>query len=189
MNETTTPSGAPAQRTAPGLKIIALAAIIFLFFMAGFLAYQAWSGRQSTASPGIPVDSAPGEPANEAGQAGQAEASAVTQTITAAELEENYGLRVRLLAVTAGGGMIDLRLKVIDPEKAAQLLGPGEELPRLVIPGRDVTLQAPPVDQGIELEDGTIIFGLYPNSQHAIDPGSPVSVQFGSLLLEPVIAQ
>ena len=34
------------------------------------------------------------------------------------ELEERYGIRITLIGITAGGGMIDFRYKVIDADKA-----------------------------------------------------------------------
>ena len=48
---------------------------------------------------------------------------AARTTLTAEQLEAQYGLRVNLLALTAAGGMVDLRLTVTDAAKAAALLG------------------------------------------------------------------
>lgn len=189
MKEITTHPGAAAQRTAAGPKIIALAAIILLLIAGGYLAYTAWGGRPAAEQTAAGTTNQEVVPPDEAGSPGQAEAPIVTRRITESELEEEYGLRVRLLAVTAAGGLIDFRLKVVDPEKAAQLLAPGEALPQLVAKESGDILQAPPVDQDLKLENGIIVFGLYPNAGHAIVPGTTVSVQFGSLLLEPIIAQ
>ncbi len=187
MNETTAQSRTPEP--APVKKFIALAAIALLVIVGAILAYQAWIGRQSVDLPTRVAGSKEAEAAAESSSPNQAKPPAVSRRLTESELEEEYGLRVRLLAVTAGGGMIDLRLKVVDAEKALQLLGPGQSMPQLVVEGSGAILQAPPVDQELKLEDSTIVFGLYPNSQHAVDPGSTVLVQFGSLLLEPIIAQ
>jgi hypothetical protein len=45
-----------------------------------------------------------------------------TTSISRATLEDKYGLQVRLVAVTAAGGFVDLRLKILDAEKAGSLL-------------------------------------------------------------------
>ena len=41
---------------------------------------------------------------------------ASTTVISQSALEQEYGLRVNLLALTAAGGMVDLRLKILDAE-------------------------------------------------------------------------
>ena len=109
--------------------------------------------------------------------------------LSAAELEARYGLKVRLIGVTAAGGMVDFRLKILDPEKASQLLHEGGQLPTLYIPGQDVELAAGDQEQKILLEEGGIFFILFPNSGGAVKPGEPVVVRFGELELEPIPAQ
>lgn len=111
-------------------------------------------------------------------------------TISALSLEQDYGLRLRLLAVTAGGGMVDFRLKILDAQKASQLLLDPHKAPQLVVPGKGVTLIAPPdPQQELKLEDGGVFFILFSNSGGAVQPGTPVIVSFGDLQLEPVPAQ
>jgi len=124
--------------------------------------------------------------------AGQAAATGPgVEPISAGDLEERYGVRLRLLAVTAGGGMVDLRLKILDAEKATPLLGEPSKPPLLVAEDSGTTLQAPEGSMGeeIRLQDGQVLILLYPNAGGAIRPGTPVSVVFGNERLEPVLAQ
>jgi hypothetical protein len=109
-------------------------------------------------------------------------------TISQAALEEKYGLRVNLLAVTAAGGMVDLRLKMLDGEKAKLLLGDKENFPALLVINKNITLNAPEdtKSQAIKFEKDSGLYILFPNSSNAVEPGSPASIVFGDLQVEPV---
>ncbi|MBO0845445.1 MAG: hypothetical protein J2P22_08535 [Nocardioides sp.] len=45
-------------------------------------------------------------------------------SVTANELPDRLGVRLTRLAVTGGGGLLDLRFQVLDPEKAAAIHDP-----------------------------------------------------------------
>lgn len=166
MNQTTASPGL-AQTRATRLIRYALPAALLLALVAVLFAYRAWNTRPPASTP------------------------AASQVISAAELEERYGLRVRLIGVTAGGGMIDFRLKILDAEKARGFLQDPANLPRLIAAEKGTTLVAPAegIDEDMPWEEGGILFFLVPNSGGAIQPGTPVSVVFGEVQLEPVIAQ
>ena len=102
-------------------------------------------------------------------------------------LEEQYGLRVNLVAVTAAGGLIDLRLRIIDGEKAKTLLANQANFPTLRV-GKSIELQASPdiASQTIKFENGNNIFVLYPNSQNVVKPGDTVNIVFGDLQVEAI---
>jgi len=110
-----------------------------------------------------------------------------TVTITQGVLEENYGLRVQLVAVTAAGGLVDLRLQIVDAEKAKALLEDSANLPALRV-GDGVILRTSEAaaEQDIQFEDGKSIFVMYPNSGNALKPGDPVNIIFGDLQLEAI---
>jgi hypothetical protein len=110
------------------------------------------------------------------------------QAMTAAELESEYGLRVRLIGVTAAGGMVDVRFKVLDPLKAEKILRNPEMLPRLIA-GKTVLQTTPPDLDSLVLEKDGIVFMLFPNSGGAVRPGAPVTIAFGDLHLEAIPAQ
>jgi len=110
-----------------------------------------------------------------------------TVTITHAALEENYGLRVQLVAVTAAGGLVDLRLQIVDAEKAKAFLEDRANLPALRVRD-DVVLRTSEdaAAQDIQYEDGKSIFVMYPNSGDTLKSGDPVNIIFGDLQLEAI---
>jgi hypothetical protein len=113
-----------------------------------------------------------------------------TDFTSAAQLEERYGLAVRLIGVTAGGGMIDFRLKVHDVERARKFLEDPANLPRLIAADSGQALKGTEeLDDDIRWEEGGILFILFSNSGGLIQPGTPVIVEFGDVRLEPIIAQ
>jgi hypothetical protein len=117
-------------------------------------------------------------------------AAAETQTIAADSFAEHYGVRVTQIAVTAAGGMIDLRFKVLDPEKARPLFPSHADLPELIATDSGLRLTATKrMMHNIRIQKDAVSFVLYPNVRNAIHPGSPVSVAFGQLRLEPTTAQ
>lgn len=120
-------------------------------------------------------------------------ASSLPQTtqISLSTLEENYGLRVDLIGVTAAGGLVDLRFKVLDAEKAKKLLKDSKSLPQLVVADSGAILNTSEDSQSQEmkLENDGNLFLLFPNAGNALKPGSPVMVRFGDISLEPIIAK
>lgn len=114
-------------------------------------------------------------------------AATKTDYLTAGELESQYGLRVHLVALTAAGGLIDVRLKVLDAAKATPLLESAGFKPELIVKESGTVLKTQDTSQqDIKLEDGQMYFILLPNSGHALDRGSEAILKFGDLLLEPV---
>jgi hypothetical protein len=109
--------------------------------------------------------------------------------ILGSELEARYGLHVNLIAVTAAGGLVDVRLKAPDANKAKQLLQNGA--PSLLVDHSGVVLVAPDDSQAqIQyLQDDGPLFFLYPNSGNAVRPGDNVTVMFGDVRLEPIAAK
>ena len=112
-------------------------------------------------------------------------------TISQSVLEEKYGLRVNLVAVTAAGGLVDVRLKVVDAEKAKQLLKDAASYPALMVSGSDGSLTVPVESRAQEqkLENGGMIMLLFPNTRNAVKPGAQVAVLFGDIRLEPVVVK
>ena len=111
-------------------------------------------------------------------------------TISQSTLEATYGLRVNLVAVTGAGGFVDLRLKVVDGEKAKLLLADAKNFPSL-FSEKGVTLNAPDdtKSQTIEFISGGNLFIMYPNAGNAVTRGSPVRIVFGDTALEPIDAK
>ena len=165
--EETAPTMSTSETHTPSWgKIGLLLLIAALLIAGGLLAYRALGPQQAEPSP------------------------LAGETISAAELEARHGLQVRLIGVTAAGGMIDFRMKITDAEKAQSFLEDPANLPRLIVAESGLELMTPEgLDDDIEWLDGGILFNFYPNDGNAIEPGTPVIVQFGSVHLEPLPAQ
>ena len=116
---------------------------------------------------------------------------AQTVPISQKMLEEEYGLRVNLIGVVAAGGMVDLRIKVLDASKAGQLLTDRSAYPKLMVEGSGsvLTTSNDGEEQKLELENGGLLVSLFPNVNNAIKPGVPVSVAFGKIRLEAILAR
>ena len=114
-----------------------------------------------------------------------------TTVISQSLLEEKYGLRVNLVAVTAAGGMVDLRLKIIDGEKAKSLLQDKKNFPVLVASDGKTQLNVSEEtkSQEIKFENGVDIFLLFPNAGNAVKPGASVTLMFCDTALEPIDAR
>jgi hypothetical protein len=146
-------------------KILFSALILIVLLAAGLYLFNAYQAFQ----PSLPGD---------------------TTLISQATLEEKYGLRVNLIAVTAVGGFVDVRLKMLDSEKARLLLEDKNNFPALLV-GDDLVLNAPEFTKSKEISfvDGGNMFIMYPNSRNAIRPGTPVRILFGDIATEPVNAR
>lgn len=112
------------------------------------------------------------------------------KVLSAENFEEATGIRVTLIAVTGGGGMVDFRIKVLDVEKATALFANPENRPILIAEDSGTELMAPAemaFDVGLEADRG--YFTLYANSNKAVERGAPVTVVIGDYRLEPIDAQ
>lgn len=121
------------------------------------------------------------------------DALAVTQpasvSISPEALAQQYGVRVNLVALTAVGGLVDVRLGIVDAAKAQQLMR-GQAPSLLLADGRGVL--PPPEDsraQAEQLRDGIPVLMLYPNKGAAVKRGDKITVQFGDVRLQPVVVQ
>lgn len=116
--------------------------------------------------------------------------AADAKLVPATELEQVYGIKVNLLAVTADGGLVDLRFTVIDKDKAAVVLHEAQTLPELLVTGTGTVLRAPQANaHKMNLIDGGSYFLLFPNSGGAVQAGTGVSVVVDGIRLEPMAAQ
>jgi hypothetical protein len=112
------------------------------------------------------------------------------RVVSPSDMEESYGIRVDLVAVTADGGLIDLRFTVLDKEKAGHVLHDADTLPELLVASSGAVLRAPqPHAHKLQLVDGASYFLLFPNAGGAIQAGTPVSVVIDQIRLEALDAQ
>ena len=110
-----------------------------------------------------------------------------TVVLSQSAFEEQYGLHVNLVAVTAAGGFVDVRLKIVDGDKAKLLLADKKNFPALFsVHGVMLNAPADTVSQRIEFISGGNLFIMYPNSGNAIQRGEAVTLIFGGTALEPI---
>lgn len=158
------PAQAPNRRWFTYL----LQALVLLPAVAGLFAYRAWIAQPSADGQSQPAHT----------------------VISAETLEERFGVRIRLIAVTAGGGMVDFRYKVIDPEKAEFLVGETTSPPALIVEETGETLYTSNgMKHNTRLDEDSIHFLFFANAGNAVKAGSTVSVVFGSVQLEPMTVQ
>ena len=113
------------------------------------------------------------------------------QTISQNELESMYGLHVNLVAVTAAGGLVDVRMKLVDAEKAKLLLSDKSNFPSLWVGDKQVSiaLSDEVISQEITFEDNASLYLMFPNAGSAVQRGTDVTIRFGGIALEPIPTQ
>jgi hypothetical protein len=120
----------------------------------------------------------------------QPASAAVSRTVISQQiLAEKYGVHVNLAAVTAAGGMVDLRLKFIDGKKARLLLQEKQNFPALLAGDVLLNVDADTKSQAIQFEDNGGLYLMFPNSGNAVKPGGTVSIVFGALQLEAIVVR
>jgi hypothetical protein len=109
-----------------------------------------------------------------------------TPETTFTELEENYGVQVSLVATSMMGSVVDVRLKVVDPYKAHNLL----QNQAALLVGQQSLILAPHMHShtGPRLKAGKIFNVFFP-TQRIITPGSHVSLVLGAVRVEPVVVR
>lgn len=112
----------------------------------------------------------------------------VGTTISTRALERRFGIHLTDIAVTHSGGLVELRFTVVDTFKARQLIN---ATPRLIAHDTGYSLQAPELGpwRSIRLQKDASCFVLFPNARSTVKSGSRVSLAFGGVRVEPVIAQ
>ena len=113
--------------------------------------------------------------------------TSVRNPITESALEEQYGLRVNLIAITGGGGFVDVRFKIVDGEKAKAFLSDKKNFPALLV-NDDIVLNASEdaKSEEIRFNDDGNIFILYVNSANVVKRGSQLRILFGDTVLDPI---
>jgi hypothetical protein len=153
------PAGRRAAEFIPALSLLLIIGSLF--------APLAWGSLQSGAHLADWKDAAP---------------------LSAEKLASDYGLEVKMVGLTMMDSVVDLRMTVIDAEKAKKLLGEGGMMPVLVDTTSDTALMAPmPHGHRHALQTGRIFYAFYPNSGGIVRPGTPLALIFGSLRLEQTI--
>lgn len=109
-----------------------------------------------------------------------------TPSISASELEEKYGIEVTRVATSMMGSIVDVRIKILDPDKAHLLL---QDQAALLV-GQQALILAPHMHShnSTRLKKGKIFTVFFP-TQRMISIGTNVSLVFGPVRLQSVIVQ
>jgi hypothetical protein len=104
-------------------------------------------------------------------------------------IETEYGLQIAHVGLTAAGGLVDVRFKVLDAIKARKLLGDAAHAPMLIAGDNPPLMPPHHALKGAKFAKGQVFYILYPNVRSAIQPGVEVTVAMGDVRLGPVTAQ
>jgi len=111
--------------------------------------------------------------------------------MSAAAFEEQTGVRINMIAVTGGGGLLDVRFKILDVEKATNLFQDAENRPVLIVEGRDIAI-SPPAEVTFEEIDFIVDRAyplLYVNQEGSVQTGTLLTVVIGEFRIEHIVAQ
>jgi len=109
-----------------------------------------------------------------------------TPAMTFAQLEEQYGVQVSLVANSMMGSIVDVRLRIVDPDKAHALL---QNQAALLLNQEALVLAPHMHSHGTSrLKAGKEFIIFFP-AQQIIHPGSNVSLVFGPVRVEPVVVR
>jgi len=106
-----------------------------------------------------------------------------------AAFEEQTGIRVVRIAITGGGGIVDLQYQVVDPDKA--LIVHDSEKPPLMIDEKHNLIFANPFHEHAarELHTAVTYHEMIMNGAGLIQRGSKISLVVGDSKLENVIVE
>lgn len=103
--------------------------------------------------------------------------------------EEETGIRVLRVAMTAGGGMVDLQYQVLDPDKSL-IVHDDDSPPSLVDQATGKVIATPWHDHAFrELHTAVTYHELIMNGGGLMERGSKVTITVGDARLENIIVQ
>jgi len=114
-----------------------------------------------------------------------------TSAVTREGMAARYGVDVNLVAVTAAGGLVELRYQVVDADKASPILHDADLAPALVDEesGKTLVMSAPPHRHSGRLQLGATYFFLLANANNALHEGDRVTLVIGDARLEHIPVQ
>ena len=102
---------------------------------------------------------------------------------------DETGIRIVRVSIIAGGGMIDLRYQVVDPDKAV-VVHDDENPPGFIIEATGQVINTPYHDHSIfEAHHAITYHELIMNPAGVLKPGELITVMIGESRLEHVVVQ
>lgn len=112
------------------------------------------------------------------------------QASVEAAIEDQYGIHITMLALTAGGGVVDFRFQITDPEKADFYMhGEYEDLPMLLVEDSGTLIKPREHTHHVNYEFGRSYYTIYRNPGGVVKTGTSVTVIMGDLRLSNVIVR
>lgn len=111
---------------------------------------------------------------------------------SAAKLNEDWGIEITRLHVTANGYMIDFRYRVLDAKKAQELFN-RQKKPYLIDQASGKVMAVPnigkvgPLRNSNMPKEGKIYWMFFDNLSRLIKPGSHVTVVIGDFRVEDLV--
>ncbi|MCG3206746.1 MAG: hypothetical protein FOGNACKC_00345 [Anaerolineae bacterium] len=105
-----------------------------------------------------------------------------------AEFEEISGLRPKMIVVTANGGIVDFRFRVVNKARANNVMSDSALFPRLVVEETGRVLN-PGAHHISSYEADTAYFLFYPNVGSSVKTGTVLSVMVGNTRFGPIVAK
>lgn len=105
-------------------------------------------------------------------------------------LENTYGIRVTQLGLTAGGGMVDLRYIIFDPDNARLIGSSTKDQAVLIVErnGRRMETAALTMRHRNKLRPGQTSYILFRNDGGEIRSGDRVTLVIGKVALKHIVA-
>jgi hypothetical protein len=114
-------------------------------------------------------------------------AEASVRVVDEHQLAAELGIEVKLVAVSAGGGLVDFRFKVLDASRAQIIF---DELYPSIVARNGTVLPSDLARHGRTIcKTGQTHFILYANTGTAVRVGETVSVQIGDLRIDDIAVQ
>ncbi len=114
--------------------------------------------------------------------------SGLPPVVDQAEFEEISGIRPKMIVVTANGGIVDFRFKVIDPLIVERIMASTATVPRLLVAdtGRVLDVGAHHLNAYTK---GSTYYMFYPNAESAVKTGTELWVIVENVRYGPIIAK
>ncbi len=118
------------------------------------------------------------------------ERSTETNVDDSAAIEALYGIRFKRVNLLANGGAVEFRFLVTDPDKANTYMHDPEYMPVLIAEDSGARVEPP------DWAHGNLVFRaasgyphMYSNPGGVIQPGRPITIEFGDLRLEHIMVE
>lgn len=116
--------------------------------------------------------------------------SAGVETPTSPEIEAAWGIRLDHVALIGGGGIVDVRYTVVDPDRAAALLSSLDALPVIHNQRNGAELRlTEALHHRVNLDAGRSYYMLYANAGNLLRRGDAISLTVGEFTLAPVVVK